>query len=79
MCHDPSDSTVHSAQRFNVPWMMVTDSIMVQHAAVLIKEVLFIYIRTNYAFADVLRKECQPKNQSMFDLILNVLLTYLNF
>ena len=52
---------------------------MVQHAAVLIKEVLFIYIRTNYAFADVLRKECQPKNQSMFDLILNVLLTYLNF
>ena len=58
---------------------MVTASIMVQHAAVLIKEVLFIYIITNYAFADVLRKECQPKNQSMFDLILNVLLTYLNF
>ena len=40
---------------------MVTDSIMVQHAAVLIKEVLFIYIRTNDAFADLLRKECQQK------------------
>ena len=51
---------------------------MVQHvmmsslviAEVLIKEVLFIYIRTNYAFADV------RQNQSMFDPIWNVFRFY---